>query len=138
MVKAVAPKTILLLVSDKLVRAVMQEKLEGEGYVVFPTGDVGTAVNRLREIRPDLLITRTHVSSMPGHEAAKHLRVKYPQMRVLITGGLLDDDRLRHRAALEGFEVFPKPHSVAEFLEKVRTVLNTVKAEHAQAAGGVE
>lgn len=116
--------TILLLVSDQLVRSVMRETLELEGNVVLSTGDIGTAVDRLKESTPDLLITRTYVSEMPGHEAAKYLRTKCPSMRVLIVGGLMDDDRLRYREELAGYEVFPKPYTAAQFIEKVKEVLN--------------
>jgi hypothetical protein len=45
-------------------------------------------------------------------------------MRVLIVGGLLDDDRLERRESLEGFAVFPKPYSASQLLEKVREVLH--------------
>ena len=62
--------TILLLVSDPLVRSILKETLEREGYTVLATGDLGQAVDRLKECTPDLLITRTYVQSLPGHEAA--------------------------------------------------------------------
>jgi len=92
--------------------------------MVLATGDLGQAVGRLKECTPDLLITRTYVQSMPGHEAAMYLLTKCPTMRVLILGGLLDDDRLRNREALQGFEVFPKPYTTAEMLREVKYVLN--------------
>jgi hypothetical protein len=47
-------------------------------------------------------------------------------MRVLIVGGLLDDDRLRNREALEGFAVYPKPYTAAELLAKVKDVLGQI------------
>jgi DNA-binding response OmpR family regulator len=77
----------------------------------------------LKQCTPDLLITRTYVSSLPGHEAAIYLRAKRPLMRVLMLGGQLDDDRLRHRVALAGFDVFPKPYSGAELIAKVNEML---------------
>lgn len=116
--------TILLLVSDPLVRSVLKETLEREGYLVRATGDLGQAVDRLKESVPDLLITRTYVESMPGHEAAMYLLTKCPTMRVLMVGGLLDDKRLQYRAELQGFEVFPKPYSAADLLQKVKDVLS--------------
>ena len=119
-------KSILLLVSDSLMLAVMQETLEREGYLVFPAGELGTAVKWLNDSTPDLLITRTYVSGMPGHEAAKYLRNKCPHMRVLMVGGLLEDDRLKYRMALERFEVFPKPYTSAQLIEKVKEVLGKV------------
>jgi DNA-binding NtrC family response regulator len=117
--------TILLLVSDPLVRSVLRETLEHEGYTVRATGELGQAVDRLKECQPDLLITRTYVQSLPGHDAAVYLLTKCPKMRVLIVGGLLDDDRLRQRESLKGFEVFPKPYSAAELLQKVKDVLSS-------------
>jgi len=122
--KTLDQTTILLLVSDQLLRVVTQETLEQGGYFVVPVGDLGTAVDRMKEIPPDLLITRIFVANMPGHQAAKYLRTKRPKMRVLIMGGMLKDDRLANREALEGFEVFPKPYSASEFLEKVKEVLD--------------
>jgi CheY-like chemotaxis protein len=115
--------TILLLASDPVVRAVMKETLEQAGYTVLATGDLGNAVDRLKEIEPDLLITRTYVEGLPGHDAAVYLRTKCVKMKVLIVGGLLDDDRLELRESLQGFEVFPKPYGKADLIEKVKEVL---------------
>lgn len=120
---ALMKTTILLLVADPVIRSVMQEALEQEGYMVVSTGDLGKAVDRLKECTPDLLVTRTYVQSMSGHDAALYLRTKCPKMRVLLVGGLLDDDRLHYREALQGFEVFPKPYTRAELLAKVSDVL---------------
>ena len=121
---SVMKTTILLLVSDALVRSVLQETLEEEGYMVRATGGLGEAVDRLKESVPDLLIIRTYVESMPGHEAAMYLRTKCPTMKVLMVGGLLNDKRLQYRAELQGFEVFPKPYSAADLIQKVKDVLS--------------
>jgi DNA-binding response OmpR family regulator len=104
--------TILLLVSDPLVTA----------------GDLGSAVDRLKEVTPDLLITRTYVEGMTGHDAATYLRTKSNGLRVLMVGGLLDDQRLKYGESLEGFDVFPKPYSAAELLQKVKDVLKKPRA----------
>jgi len=53
--------TILLLVSDPVVRSILKETLEREGYTVMATGDLGRAVDRLKDCIPELLITRTYV-----------------------------------------------------------------------------
>lgn len=116
--------TILLLIADPVVRSVFEETLGREGYTVLAAGDLGQAVDRMKECTPDLLITRTYVQTMSGHDVAKYLRTKCPKMKVLLVGGLLDDDRLHYREATQGFEVFPKPYSAAELLQKVSDVLN--------------
>jgi DNA-binding response OmpR family regulator len=122
--------TILLLVSDPLVRSVLQDTLEHEGYTVVTAGDLGNAVDRLKEITPDLLITRTYVEGMTGHDAATYLRTKSNGLRVLMVGGLLDDERLKYRESLEGFDVFPKPYSPRELLQKVKDVLAKPRGEN--------
>jgi hypothetical protein len=40
--------TILLLVSPAILRVVIQETLEHEGHSVYPAGDLGTAVDKLK------------------------------------------------------------------------------------------
>jgi DNA-binding NtrC family response regulator len=117
--------TILLLVSDPIVRSVLEETLDRAGYVVLAVGNLGDAVADLKRCAPDLLITRTYVEGFPGHDAAKYLRTKCAKMRVLILGGLLDDERLHAREALQGFEVYPKPYTPEDLLTKVRDVLST-------------
>jgi DNA-binding response OmpR family regulator len=121
--------TILLLVSDPLVRSVLQDTLEHEGYTVVTAGDLGSAVDRLTGVTPDLLITRTYVEGMTGHDAATYLRTKSNGLRVLMVGGLLDDQRLKYRESLEGFDVLPKPYSPSELLQKVKDVLAKPRGE---------
>ncbi len=115
--------TILLLSSEPVVRLVIREVLERAGYVVMSTGDLGVAVERMGECRPDLLIISPYVESISGYDAAKYLRSRCTDMRVLMVAGLLADDRLQYRAELEKVELFPKPFTAAELLARVKEVL---------------
>jgi two-component system alkaline phosphatase synthesis response regulator PhoP len=114
---------ILLLGSEPVARAAIRDVLEDAGYVVLPAGNLGTAVTMLSESPVDLLIVHPYIAEMSGHEAARYLRTKDPGMRVLMVDGLVDDDRIRHWAGLEKFEIFPKPFAPAQLIEKVRAVL---------------
>lgn len=118
-----ANSTILLLVSDPLMRTIFDETLQRAGYLVVAAGDVGSAVDRLKEMRPDLLIIRPYISSMPGHMAADYLRTKCPGLPVMIVAGLMDDDRIHVQNAVEDFYVFPQPFPASLFLDKVKEVL---------------
>lgn len=115
--------TILLLCSDSEISAVLQDTLENANYVVLPAKDLGSAVDRLSEASPDLLIVRPQLEMMSGHEAALYLRKKCNGLRVLMVGGLPDDDRITIREALQFVEIFPKPFAAADFLEKVAAML---------------
>jgi DNA-binding NtrC family response regulator len=116
--------TILVLISEPLVRLVIQELLERAGYLVMATGDLGTAVDRISECKPDLMIISPYVETITGHQAAKYLQSRCLRMRVLMVAGLLDDDRLQYRAELEKVEIFPQPFTGPQLLERVHKVLS--------------
>src|ERR1700728_1446874 len=84
--------TILVLISEPLVRLVIQEVLEGAGYVVRGAGDLGRAVDRTSECKPDMLIISPYVETISGHQAAKYLQARCLNMRILMVAGLLADD----------------------------------------------
>jgi len=118
-----ANANILLLISDPLMRTILQETLERAGYVVVSAGDVGSAVDRVRELRPDLLIVRPYVASMPGHMAAQYLRTRCPGLPVMIVTGYMDDQRIRDEHELNEFFMFPKPFAREDLLANVKEVL---------------
>lgn len=123
--------TILLLISEPLVRLVIKENLESAGYLVMATGDLGTAVQRMDEAKPDLLIISPYVEAISGHDAARYLQGRLPGLRILMVAGLLADDRLQYRAELERVEIFPKPFSGAQLLDKVKAVVSEPKTTDA-------
>jgi two-component system, OmpR family, alkaline phosphatase synthesis response regulator PhoP len=116
--------TILLLISEPLVRQVTREVLERAGYAVMSTGDLGTAVDRMDESKPDLLIIAPYVETITGHDAAKYLQGRSPGLRVLMVAGLLADDRLLNRAELEQVAIFPEPFTGRELVAKVKQVVS--------------
>ena len=120
---------ILLLDSDSVMRAALHDAFQSAGYLVVAVGDLGEAVDRLDEIRPDLLITRPYINSMPGRIAANYLRNRHPGLPVLIVGGFVDDDRLNVQNAIEEFYAFPKPFSRDELLTNVRDVLQIIRSK---------
>jgi DNA-binding response OmpR family regulator len=126
--------TILLLISAPLARAAIRDVLEKAGHVVEPAGDFGTAVDRLANPAINLLIIHPYVEGIPGYEAAKYLRQRNPGMGVLVVAGMPDDDRVRIPAELEGFEIFPRPFTAAELIEKVEMTLQATAARLSSAS----
>jgi len=113
----------LLLVSESDIRYVICEALESAGYSVLKAGDMGDAVDRLKQSPPDLFMVRHYTENISGHDAAIYLRKMCPGIPVLLVGGILYDVGLQNREIIQGFEIFPKPFRAAELLEKVREVL---------------
>jgi DNA-binding response OmpR family regulator len=121
--------TILLLDSDSVMRAALHDAFQSAGYLVVPAGDLGEAIDRVDEMRPDLLVIRPYINSMPGHIAATYLRTRRHGLPVLIVAGFVDDDRLNVQNAVEEFYTFPKPFSRDELLTNVRDVLHAIRSK---------
>jgi DNA-binding response OmpR family regulator len=115
--------TILVFHSAPVVRIIIREALEREGYVVRATGDLGIAVDMVRESPPDLLLIDVYVADIAGHDAAVYLCQKNPHMRVLMVAGVPDDQRMEAQTTDEGFMIFPKPFALAELVAKVKEIL---------------
>jgi DNA-binding NtrC family response regulator len=120
--------TILLLISEPLVRVVIQQVLERAGYLVVATGDLGTAVDRISDCKPDLLVISPYVETITGQQAAKYLQSRCLNMRILMVAGLLADDRLAYRAELDNVQIFPDPFTGPQLLAKVRKILSESNA----------
>ena len=105
---SVSHTTILVLVSDPLMRDILHDVLATAGYTVVVTGDLGKAVDRLREMRFDLLVTRPYINSMAGQTAADYLRTKQPGLPVLVVSGFMEDDRVRDQHSTENFSHLSK------------------------------
>ncbi|HTT62858.1 MAG TPA: response regulator [Bryobacteraceae bacterium] len=116
-------ETILVFHSAPVVRTVIREILEREGYLVRATGDLGIAVDMVRESPPDLLLIDDYVADLDGRDAALYLCQKCPSMRVLMVAGLPGDQRIEARTTDEGFMVFPKPFAPAELAALVKDIL---------------
>ncbi len=118
---------ILLLSSEPVVRHVLAEVLEKAGYVVRPAGDLGTAVDLLARSPMDLLIVRTYIEGIPGHQAAKYLHERCPSLGTMIVAGLPADARIFVRAEVEHFDIFPAPFTAAELVARVDEVIEKRK-----------
>ena len=117
---------ILLLDSEPLTRAGLRDALNTAGYLVTVAGDLGEAVDRVTEMRPDLLIVRPYINSMPGRMAAEYLRTRRHGLPVLIVGGFIDDGRIKVENEIDDFYSFPKPFTREDLIAKVKDVLEAV------------
>ena len=109
--------------------AALEDALASAGFLVITAKDLGEALDRLNEARPDLLIIRPYIDSMPAQIAVPNLRRRHHGLPVLIVSGLLDDDRVNDQIAIGEVHVFPKPFTRQELLAKVREVLSIVRSK---------
>lgn len=121
----VMKSTIILLCSDAIRRTALEEVLEQAGYLVLPAKDIGGAVDWLIQCtdKPNLLIIDHYIAGMAGHDAALYLRRRCPGLKVLMVGGIVDDERLRYREEIQAFHVFPKPFAGVDLVATVSQIL---------------
>ena len=121
------PMCILLVEDDPLVRLVLAEELEREGFAVCQAenGDQAMALLRKPPAIFTLLITDIHMPGrLNGVGVARQMRRQHPDVPIIYTTGrpeALDEfDRLGAKQAL-----VQKPYAPSELMVTVRQLLDT-------------
>jgi signal transduction histidine kinase/FixJ family two-component response regulator len=119
-------ETILVVEDDDVVRQLVHDVLEENGYNVLSAehgpAAVGLANNYENEI--DLLITDVVMPQMNGPELASRLSLSRPELRVLYVSGYSVDDMGEHGVLRENVQLLQKPFSPQSLLQRVRQVLS--------------
>jgi DNA-binding NtrC family response regulator len=114
---------IVVLDAEPVVRTAITEILKHGGYTVESSGSIHSAIQIIKNSRPDLLLTNVYLPGMTGHQAMELFKGLYPELRVLMISGLPDADVIREWAGRDRFDTFPKPFAAHELLDKVRAML---------------
>lgn len=115
-------RTILVAEDSQPVRQVFAALLERQGYQVLQAADASEALQMEKEHKGnlDLLLSDVMMPGLKGPELARLLRVRRPEMRVILTSGFgsaVDDPGDQADSFLE------KPVEAQRLLESVRDVL---------------
>jgi PAS domain S-box-containing protein len=119
-------ETVLLVEDEPIVRRLVAEILESNGYTVLQAGDGPSALELLRRHtgEVDLLLTDVVMPGMSGPEVAGAVAAMRPGTQALYMSGYTDS-AIDHHGVLEpGIAYLPKPFSADELARKVRDVLD--------------
>jgi CheY-like chemotaxis protein len=127
-------ETILLVEDDEMVRTLVRETMESNGYRVLEASDplearevAGNGRNTIQ-----LLITDVIMPKASGPELAKELLRISPGLKVLYMSGYTDRALAKRGVRRKEVAFLPKPFTPAELIAKVRDVLeNGGKTNHA-------
>lgn len=116
---------ILVVDDDTLVRKTLIAGLKRSGYVVHEAASGQSALKLLEESGNDikLVITDEMMPGMSGHELSGKMKLKYPEMPIILISGYLSgiDDSVFE---LQNFvKILMKPVSIAELDVVIREVL---------------
>jgi CheY-like chemotaxis protein len=120
-------ETILLVEDGEIVRAMLTEVLQAQGYAVLQAVDGAEAarIAAAHSGRIDLLITDLIMPKLGGRNLADLLLVSCPKLRVLFISGYTDDEVIRGGRTSAASDFLQKPFRPEVLLSKVRQMLDS-------------
>jgi DNA-binding NarL/FixJ family response regulator len=122
----VNPAKVLVVDDHELVRRGLSEMIDRE-VDLTPCGeaaDAPSALSRMREVEPDVVLADITLREGDGLELIKQIRASYPRVRVLVVS-MHDENLYAERAIRAGAMGFVSKNEPARrILEAIRSVLN--------------
>lgn len=119
--------TILLVEDQEMVRDLVTEILEDEGFKVITAYNGLNALKVTKEYTDpiDLMLTDVIMPEMNGRELAKRIEGEKPELKIIFMSGYTGEE-MRNRGVLEpGTNFIQKPFTPDALVDKVREVLNS-------------
>lgn len=117
--------TVLLVEDDRPLLEFFLTILRREGYTVFPADNgieaLDIAKGRQGE-RIDILLTDVAMPYMSGIQLATKMRETQPDIRVLLTSALPEQEVSERCGPNNQMDFLAKPFSISELSQKVRTM----------------
>jgi CheY-like chemotaxis protein len=122
-------QTILLVEDEKIVRALMCEVLEREGYEVLACDDPKQAieVSMRHSGHIDLLLTDVIMPGMNGRDMANRILEILPELHVVFMSGYTEHVLMDEGLIDSQFEYLQKPFPLRTLMQKVVYVLGEPK-----------
>ena len=122
-------ETVLVVEDEDIVRELVCEVLENQGYNILCARDGIEALHMAEEFDGDihLLVTDVIMPNMNGHELAAKLSAVRPDMKILYVSGYSDTDIGDHGELDPHSELLQKPFTPQTLARKIRDVLRESK-----------
>lgn len=103
-------KARVMVVDDMAdIRGLLSDYLESEGYTVEAVGDGTTALLRLGEFRPQVILLDILMPGLSGISALQRIRAMHPNIAVIMVTGIGDEETAKRSLALGAFDFVTKP-----------------------------
>jgi signal transduction histidine kinase len=126
-------KALILVVDDEATqRLLTRDTLEKEGFKVEEASNGEEGLNRIREIRPDLVLLDVMMPGLNGFEVCRHLRADpaISEIPVIIVTGREDTEDIKKGFDAGATDFLTKPVSWNLLPNRIRYVLRTSRLEH--------
>ena len=130
-------ETILLVEDEEMVRRLVSETLEQEGYKILQAAGPEQAWRICREYdgRIDLMITDVVMPKESGRALAARMAEVRPDMKVLYMSGYTDTEILGRGGEEPPIQFLQKPFTPGALASKVRNVLKPANGDKCRHAG---
>jgi DNA-binding NtrC family response regulator len=110
---------------DDAVRRVMARALRGAGHVVVEAAGVASALERARQHVGSLQVLCVDgvLPDGSGREVIEGVRALYPELRVLVCSGHLEEHILRDRVGTGTYAFLAKPFLLAELVKRIAAIM---------------
>ncbi|MGM0836960.1 MAG: response regulator YycF [Bacillota bacterium] len=115
-------KKILVVDDEKPIADILKFNLQKEGYDVYCAYDGEEAVNKVEEIRPDLILLDIMLPQRDGMEVCREVRKKYEMPIIMLTAKDSEIDKVLG-LELGADDYVTKPFSTRELIARVKANL---------------
>jgi CheY-like chemotaxis protein len=117
-------ETVLVVEDEPVVRSVVLELLEEQGYRTLEAVDGPSGLHLLgRNDRIDLLVTDVGLPGMNGLELGDQARELRPELKILFITGYADNVAMARGFLKPGMDMMTKPFDGEKFLQRVRDMI---------------
>ncbi len=120
-----AMNTVLVVDDEPMVRMLVVETLEEQGYRTFEAEDVPSALMVLNSSQPiNLLVTDVTLPGQNGRQLADAAKQIRPGLKVLFMTGYAHNIEVGNGSAMaEGMEIITKPFSLDGLAKKIQSMM---------------
>jgi len=117
---------ILVVDDEQYVRELLRRTLEQEGYAVTLAADGSSALVRLREQTPDLVLLDIRMPDLTGYQVLERIREQFDVPVIMLTG-VLEPTVVEQSVGLGADDYIRKPFNPRVLLARIEAKLRRAK-----------
>jgi DNA-binding response OmpR family regulator len=115
-------KVILVVDDEPVMRDMLKEQLERQGFVVVQASDAFQALKELSRCHVDAMITDYQMPHLDGLDLLRECRMAWPELPVILISGL--HEHIEEAALVWGaVACFPKPIDIALVVRRLQSAI---------------
>ncbi len=129
---------ILLVDDSPHAQRIGERILSEEGYEVVTVSNADTALVRIEDVDPDVVIADAVMPGRTGYEICQYLKMspRHRHVRVMLTAGVLEPIDEAHAQRVEADASIKKPFEASALIQAVRPLAEAAAQDRKAGVGG--